>query len=154
LKKIIIVILVGFSWFSITPLSAQDEIEAIKAVIAKETSAFMNVDYKAWTDTWVKAPYTYWSYSDSTTTSFVDGWDALNKTYAQYFNDSRPSHAEITNEWIEIRVYGTGAYARFIQKVKDDIDIDETSQVRVLEKIDGKWKVVCVWAIAQNSKKR
>jgi hypothetical protein len=154
LKKIIIVILVGLSWFSITPLSAQDEIEAIKAVISKETSAFMNVDYKAWTDTWVKAPYTYWSYSDSTTTSYVDGWDALNKTYAQYFNDSRPSHAEITNEWIEIRVYGTGAYARFIQKVKDDIDIDETSQVRILEKIDGKWKVVCVWAIAQNSKKR
>jgi hypothetical protein len=154
LKKIILLILGGLSWLSITPLSAQDDIEAIKAVIAKETSAFMNVDYKTWSDTWVKAPYVYWSYSDSTTTSYVDGWDALNKTYAQYFRDSRPSHAEITNEWIEIRVYGNGAYARFIQRVKDDIDFDETSQVRILEKTEGKWKVVCVWAISQKSKKR
>jgi hypothetical protein len=154
LKKLFTLILVGIIWVSITPLLAQDDVDAIKAVIAKETSAFMNVEYKAWAEAWAKTPYVYWSYSDSTTTSYVDGWDALNKTYAQYFKESRPSHAEITNEWIEIRVYGNGAYARFIQRVKDDIDTDETSQVRVLEKTDGKWKVVCVWAIAQNSKKR
>jgi hypothetical protein len=153
LKNIItFLLIVGLSWLSITPLTAQDEKEAIKTVIAKETSAFMNVDYKTWAGTWVKAPYVYWSYSDSTTTSFVEGWDALNKTYAEYFRDSRPSHAEISNEWLEIRVYGNGAYAHFIQRVKDDIDTDETSQIRVLEKIDGKWMVVCVWAIAQNSK--
>ncbi len=123
-------------------------------MIARETAAFMNVDYQTWADTWLKAPYVYWSYSDSTTTSFVEGWDALNNTYTQYFKDARPSNAQITNEWIEIRVYETGAYVRFIQRVKDDIDTDETSQVRVLEKVDGKWKVVCVWAIAQNSKNR
>ena len=153
LKTIITNILLGgLAWLLPSPLLAQDDKEAIKTVIAKETSAFMNVDYKSWADTWVKAPHAYWSYSDSTTSSFVEGWDALNKTYAQYFKESRPSHAEITNEWIEIRVYENGAFAHFIQRVKDDIDTDETSQVRVLEKIDGKWKVVCVWAISQNSK--
>lgn len=153
LKTIITNILLGgLAWLLPSPLLAQDDKEAIKTVIAKETSAFMNVDYKTWADTWVKAPYVYWSYSDSTTTSFVEGWDALNKTYTEYFRDSRPSHAEISNEWLEIRVYGNGAYAHFIQRVKDEIDTDETSQVRVLEKIDGKWMVVCVWAIAQNSK--
>jgi len=155
LKKIIFTLILGFfQWIYATPLAAQDEKEAIKAVIAKETSAFMNVDFASWSETWIKAPYAYWSYSDSTTTSFIEGWDSINKTYAQYFKDARPSHGEITNEWIEIRVYGNGAYARFVQRVKDDVDIDETSQVRVLEKMDGKWKVVCVWAIAQNSKNR
>jgi hypothetical protein len=124
------------------------DIEAIKAVISKETSSYFNVDYKNWSETWVKAPYSYWSYSDSTATSYVEGWEALNKTFASYFKESKPSRAIISHEWKEIRVYGNGAYARFIQKVKDDIDRDETSQMRVLEKTKDGWKVICVGAIA------
>jgi hypothetical protein len=130
-----------------------NEIAAIKAVVAKETSSFMNVDFKNWSDTWLKAPYAYWSYSDSTSTSYVEGWEALEKNFAEYFKTSKPSNASITNEWQEVRVYGNGAYVRFIQKVKDNIDHDETSQMRVLEKgKDGKWKVICVGAIAKYPK--
>jgi hypothetical protein len=130
-----------------------NDVAAIKAVVAKETSSFMNVDYKGWSDTWLKAPYAYWSYSDSTSTSFVEGWEALNKTFADYFKTSKPSKAIITNEWQEVRVYRNGAYVRFVQKVKDDIDHDETSQMRVLEKTkDGQWKVICVGAIAKYPK--
>ena len=128
------------------------EIAAIKAVIAKETSSYFNVDYKSWADTWLKVPYAYWSYSDSTSTSFVESWDALNKNKASYFSNSKPSRAVITNEWQEIRVYGNGAYARFTQRVKDDIDRDETSQMRVLEKTKEGWKVICVAAIAKYPK--
>jgi hypothetical protein len=130
---------------------AQDDKEEIKAVITRETSAFFNVDYKTWSDTWLKSPYTYWSYSDALGTSYVEGWENLNKTYSEYFNTARPSKANIRNEWKEIRVYGNGAYVYFIQKVYDDIDRDETSQMRILEKIDGKWKVVCLGAIARNT---
>ncbi len=128
------------------------EIAAIKAVIAKETSSYFNVDYKSWADTWLKVPYAYWSYSDSTSTSFVESWDALNKNKASYFLNSKPSRAVITNEWQEIRIYGNGAYARFTQRVKDDIDRDETSQMRVLEKTKDGWKVICVAAIAKYPK--
>jgi hypothetical protein len=131
----------------------QKDVEAIKAVIAKETTSFMNVDYANWADTWLKVPYAYWSYSDSSATSYVEGWEMLTKTFAEYFKTAKPSKATITNEWQEIRVYGNGAYARFIQRVKDDIDRDETSQMRVLEKTkDGKWKVICVGAIAKYPK--
>jgi hypothetical protein len=136
-----------------TAISQQKDVEAIKAVIAKETSSFMNVDYKNWSDTWLKVPYAYWSYSDSSATSYVEGWEALTKTFAEYFRTAKPSKATITNEWQEIRVYGNGAYVRFVQKVKDEIDRDETSQMRVLEKTkDGKWKVICVGAIAKYPK--
>jgi hypothetical protein len=127
---------------------------AIKAVVAKETSSFMNVDYKSWSDTWLKAPYAYWSYSDSTGTSFVEGWEALSKTFDEYFKTSKPSKAIITNEWQEVRVYGNGAYVRFVQKVKDDIDHDETSQMRVLEKTKDGWKVICMGAIAKYPKEQ
>lgn len=154
MKTFITVLVSILSWIPVLTISAQDEKEAIKKVIATETSSFMNCDYAAWADTWAKVPYAYWCYSDSTTSSFVEGWDSLDQTYARYFKEAIPSHAEITNEWIEIRVFGSGAYARFIQLAKDDVDRDETSQVRVLEKIDGKWKVVCVWAVAHNSEIR
>ncbi|MFM7487392.1 MAG: hypothetical protein ACKO13_10795 [Cytophagales bacterium] len=128
-------LIIGLCVFvSVTALAQQKDVEAIKTVIAKETLSFMNVDRKNWSDTWLKAPYAYWSYSDSTGTSFVEGWEALNKTFDEYFRTQKPSKATITNEWQEIRVYGNGAYVRFVQKVKDDIDRDETSQMRVLEK--------------------
>jgi hypothetical protein len=128
---------------------AQNDKEAIKEVIEKETASFMNVDYKIWSGLWHKASYVYWSYSDSTGTSFIEGWDNLNKTYADYFKNAKPSGAEITNEWMEIRIYQNGAYVRFVQKVHDEIDHDETSQMRILEKIDGKWKLICLGAIAK-----
>lgn len=131
---------------------SQDEKEAIKNVISKETSAFFNVNYQAWTELWNQVPYAYWSYSDDSGTSYVEGWENLIKTYSEYFNTARPSKAKITQDWKEIRIYGNGAYVYFIQKVADELDIEETSQMRILEKVDGQWKVVCMGAIARDSR--
>lgn len=143
------------------PVLSQDnkkEIAAIKAVIEKETDSFFKVNQKDWEDTWLKVPYAYWSYSDSTGTSFVEGWDNIAKTFSDYFKthvSSRPidvahqsSKIEITRTWHDIRIYGTGAYVHYTQKVKDNIDRDETSQIRILEKKEGKWRIICVGAIA------
>src|SRR5882762_3350488 len=142
-----------FTCLAISMATAQpDDIAAIKAVIAKETQSFFSVDRKNWEDCWWNVPYAYWSYSDSTSASYIEGWDGLKKTFERYFKTAKPSNAEIINEWIEVRVFGSGAYVRFIQKVKDEIEHDETSQVRVLEKKDGKWKVVCVDATARYAK--
>ena len=116
------------------PGTAQKEQDLIKAVIEKETQSSFRVDRKGWEESWLKTPYAYWSYSDSTGTSYVEGWDQLTKTFDDYFKTAKPNQAKITNQWIEIRLYGTGAYARFIQRVQDDMDRDETQQMRVLEK--------------------
>jgi hypothetical protein len=141
------------TFFALTLATAQpNDIAAIKAVIARETQSFFSVDRKNWEDCWWNVPYAYWSYSDSTSTSYIEGWEGLTKTFASYFKTAKPSNAEIINEWIEVRVYGNGAYVRFVQKIKDEIEHDETSQVRVLEKKDGKWKVVCVDATARYAK--
>jgi len=79
----------------------------------------------------------------------LDGWEAIHKSFDQYFLTQKPSPAKLTDQWIEIRIYGNGAYARFIQRISDEIDVEETSQVRVLEKKDGKWKIVCVSVVAK-----
>jgi len=141
------------AWSAFTATVGQpNDVAAIKEVISKETEAFFGVDKKEWTDCWLHVPYAYWSYSDSTATSFVQGWGGdkgLDRTFDQYFKTAKPSKAVITREWIDIKVYGNGAYARYFQNVKADIDHDVTSEMRVLEKKDGKWKVICVGAIAK-----
>lgn len=143
----------GMLWLSIVGCMAQSkDIEAIKDVITKETMAFFSVDRAKWGEFWANVPYAYWSYSDSTSTSYIQGWDGLSKTFESYFKTSKPSKAEIKNEWQDIKVYGNGAYVSFTQKVLDEIEHDETHQVRVLEKKDGKWKIICVVAIAKYAK--
>jgi outer membrane phospholipase A len=134
------------------------EIAAIKAVIEKETLSFFNVNKQDWEDSWWKVPYAYWSYSDSTGTSFIEGWDNIAKNFSDYFKtqvSNRPidvahqsTKLTIERVWHDIRVYGTGAYVHYTQKVFDNVDRDETSQIRVLEKKDGKWKVIVVGAVA------
>jgi hypothetical protein len=148
LKKLTLILLLFCSAFY--SLRAQDE-DAIKSVIAQETSAFMNVDYKSWADTWAKVPYAYRSYSDATTTTYAEGWEELNKTFADYFKTAKPANSEIINDWLEIRIFENGAYVHFTQSIKDHIDVEETSQIRVLEKKDGKWKIVYLEAIAKNA---
>ena len=140
--------------------SAQDpkEVAAIKAVLEKETQSFFSVNRKDWEDTWMKVPYAYWSYSDSTGTSFIEGWDNIAKSFDEYFKTQvssrqidvahQSSKITIDRKWHDIRVYGNGAYVHYTQKVNDKIDHDETSQIRVLEKKDGKWRVICVGVIA------
>jgi len=126
--------------------------EAIKYVITKETSSFFNVDREHWSETWMQTPYAYWSFADSSASSFLDGWETIDKTFDEYFRTQKPSQAQINDAWIEVRVYGNGAYARFIQTLKDGIDTEVTSQVRVLEKQNGKWKIVCVGVTAKYPK--
>jgi len=129
---------------------AQPDKDAIKAVIEKETTAFFGVDRKNWEPNWLDAPYTFWSYSDSTAGSVLEGTENIKRNFDEYFRTAKPSKSKIDRVWLEIRVYGSGAYARFIQKVSDEIDRDETAEIRVLEKgKDGKWKIVCMNAVAK-----
>jgi hypothetical protein len=152
--------IIGICSLVTLPAVAQDskEVAAIKAVLEKETQSFFNVNRKEWEDSWLKVPYAYWSYSDSTGTSFIEGWDNISKSFDEYFKTQvasrnidvahQSSKLSIDRKWHDIRIYGNGAYVHYTQKVKDNIDHDETSQIRVLEKKDGKWKVICVGVIA------
>lgn len=150
----------GLFWLVCISLAAQDDKAAIKAAIEKETLSFHKVDRKSWQDSWLHVPYAYWSYSDSTGTSFVEGWEAIDKTFDSYFKTQvvgrqidvarQGEGLTIERTWKEIRVYNNGAFVQYIQKVNDkQINRDETSQIRILEKKDGKWKIVYVGIIAK-----
>ena len=139
----------GLCYFLVLTAAGQSDIEAIKGVIERETTSFFAVDREDWEVNWANTSYCYWSLCDSTGGSYMDGIENIKKNFEEYFRTAKPSKSKIDRVWLEVRIYGKGAYVRFIQKVVDDIDHDVTSEVRVMEKDkDGQWKIVCLNAIA------
>lgn len=125
-----------------------NEVEEIKTVIEKETTAFFNIDYKTWADTWSHTPYAFWSFADTTDVNSFSGWDSIHKGFTEYFQTAKPSKAKIERTWLDIKVYGNAAYARFTQRVRDNTLRPPQAEIRVLEKVKGSWKIVCVNVIA------
>jgi hypothetical protein len=126
----------------------------IKSLIEHETKAFFEIDQKSWADCWAHVPYAFWSFADTTDVNSFTGWEAISNGFANYFKTSKPSTAKIDRKWGHIRIYGTGAYARFTQHVNDDTNRPAQEEVRVLEKINGQWKIVCVSVIAIQKENR
>lgn len=133
---------------------------AIKEAIELETASFYKVDREKWEASWTQTPYAYWSYSDSTGTSYLEGWENINNNFDGYFTTQIPNrnidvaHPDdeltIERDYKEFRIYRNGAFVQYTQKVKDkQINRDETSQIRVLEKQNGKWLVAYVGIIAK-----
>jgi hypothetical protein len=145
-RSIIFIVFVLF--LSFQSFAQKNDVDAIKAVIERETKAFFEIDSKSWSDSWLHAPYTFWSFADTTDVNSFSGWPNIEKGFADYFKNSKPSNAKIDRTWIDIKIYGNGAYARFTQKVNDNTNRPAQAEVRVLEKVKGQWKIVCVSVIA------
>jgi hypothetical protein len=126
----------------------QQEEAMIKEVIEKETKAFFEIDQKTWADLWVHEPYAFWSFADTTDVNSFSGWDEIYKGFNNYFKTSKPSTAKITRTWHHIRIAGNFAYIRFTQEVSDNTGRPPQAEVRVMEKVNGQWKIVCVSVIA------
>lgn len=151
-RKIFFLILALF--FSFQSFAQKNDVEAIKAVIEKETKAFFEIDPKTWSDLWSHSPYSFWSFADTTDVNSFSGWAEIEKGFADYFKNSKPSQAKIERTWHEVKIFGNGAYARFTQKVNDNTNRPPQAEVRVLEKIKGQWKIVCVSVIAMEKDNR
>jgi hypothetical protein len=133
---------------SVVSIAQKNDIEAIKSLIEKETKAFFEIDYKTWASSWSQTPYAFWSFADTTDVNSFSGWENIDAGFKDYFRTAKPSKAKIERTWMDIKVYGNGAYARFTQQVYDNTSRPPQAEVRVLEKIKGAWKIVCVSVIA------
>ncbi len=148
MKKSILFCLLVLITFGLQAQKESKDIVAIKEVIEKETKAFFEIDYTTWQAQWAHVPHSFWSFADTTDVNFFSGWDEINKGFEKYFKTSKPSNAKIEREWVSMNVYGKAAYVVFKQKVEDEtIERGEQAEVRFLEKINGKWKIVTVAVI-------
>jgi hypothetical protein len=131
-----------------------NDVEAIKALIERETKAYFNIDYKTWMESWVHSPSAVWSFADSTGITTYEGWKAIEIGFTDYFVTSKPDYrTQIERTWDEVKVYGNGAYARFKQYVVTDGKRGpEQLEIRILEKDQTKneWKILLVGVLKKS----
>ena len=114
---------------------------AIQETINGETEAAFSRDYEGWKSKWIHEPSltkTYINFSDSTFTETL-GWKEIDdfvRTYIEEHPEPDPLPKLIDD--IEVRLYGTGAWVSFeqVDKVRG-----LKRETRLMEKIDGQWKI-------------
>ncbi|MGE9314909.1 hypothetical protein ACLOAU_24875 [Niabella sp. CJ426] len=132
----------------------QAEKDAILATIEKETASFFARDYNAWKSTYAQTDYAFqaWSNKDGTFDASV-GWNGIDNTVGKYINDNpepqSSSHPIVERKNIKYKFYGPDAcYLTWDQfnSNKEGDNFHHSKEVRVMEKENGQWKIVCVAA--------
>lgn len=132
----------------------QKEKDAILSTIEKETKSFFARDYKSWASTYAQTDYAFqaWSNNDGTFDASV-GWQGINSTVGKYINENpepqSSSHPIVERKNIMYKFYGGNAcYLTWDQfnSNKEGDNFHHSKEVRVMEKINGEWKIVCVAA--------
>lgn len=134
-------------------VSIEKEKLAIKNVIENETQSFFGRDYEAWKSNYAQTDYAFqaWSNKDGTFDSNV-GWDDINKQIGKYIEDNPEpisSHPIVERKNMLYKFYGDNvAYLTWDQfnSDQDEKNFHHSKEIRLMEKMDGKWKIVCVSA--------
>lgn len=132
----------------------------VLAVIQAESAAFWNKDLDGWAALWAHAPYTrtmgWWAAGGVTV---VEGWEAQHDAIRRTMQASpqpNPTAGRVRRENINIQVRGSVAWATFDQYGEDtgDAKMDmpgRSRETRILERIDGSWKIVYVgWLLEED----
>ncbi len=133
--------------------NVEKEKQAIKNVIENETESFFGRDYEAWKANYAQTDYAFqaWSNDDGTFDSNV-GWEDINKQIGKYIEDNPEpisSHPIVERKNMLYKFYGDNvAFLTWDQfnSDQDEKNFHHSKEVRLMEKIDGKWKIVCVSA--------
>ncbi len=116
---------------------------AIQSVIENESRYFWGRDLKNWRKQWVHADYVIWRSATRDGVTQYLGWDQWNKQVEKFFLESptpEPYDGHVTKQNYVFRIYSNGAWVSF-EQVNNGVITYET---RVLEKINGEWRIALV----------
>lgn len=139
-------------------VSSTDNVEIEKKAILKtlndETKSAFNRDYQGWRENWVHEKYaskTYMNFADNTMTETL-GWEEISnfvKTYIEEHPEPEPIPRLLDN--IEVRLYENGAWVNFVQ---EDAERGLKRETRLMEKVNGKWKIAGMQTIIYGFKNK
>jgi len=120
--------------------SEEDEMKAIKQVIAEDTKAFYKNDMESWSNIQLAADYNGGIYVLEPGAALMQRGQEFRQTIESYPRPETIPKVERSN-W-DIQVRGEVAWASFTQKTHTHDGVSNSIESRVLEKINGDWKIV------------
>ena len=133
-------------------IDIEKEKAAIIAVIEEETDAFLDRDFNRLASKYVQdetnirvlAGNGYW---------MSVGWDEIGSYFKKSITNSpEPRKYKLVKSNYKIKVYDDSAWAVFDQVKDKDGEVSERClNVRILEKVNGEWKIVYLSAILGSS---
>jgi len=127
------------------------EEDAIKKVIAQETSSFFHKDYNKWEETWLKDSAAYVWRSGPSGQYKLMGWNAIASAYKQSIADmsvmDEAAIAPFMNK-TDYHIYINGNMAAVTFKEGDKMPSPES---RTLVKTNGAWKILNMSIIDNSS---
>ena len=147
MKAYLLVIAIMLS--SLSEGLAQVDHEAIKRVLRNETEGFFKRDKAMWSNAWAHAPYVHFAanlYGGDF--MLIEGWNKLEKQFASQFKSSKVSDKVVVqNDNYTIRQNGNMAFVAYDQTLLDSHGKTTSKESRVVEKINGQWKIINVTAL-------
>lgn len=154
-RHILLSILMAFSFFTscsekkdskaneagIIQRNPELEKQAILDRLNNETKDAFNRDYQAWTENWVHNPNiskVYMNFVDNTFSESI-GWKKISqfvKTFIEEHPEPEPVPKLLNN--INVSLYGNGAWVSYEQQ---DSIRGLKRETRLMEKINGEWKI-------------
>lgn len=133
---------------SVVAFAQKNEEEAVKKACIAQHNAWMQRDIAALKAINASVPYSsrYWATKDGWIGG-VNGSDQINKTYADLINKfPEPMKATVERSNWQLKPMGENFYWATFDFVSTDQDGKEYRQkeARLLEKINGEWKMVSV----------
>jgi predicted ester cyclase len=126
------------------------EEEDIKNVIINETEMWLDQNKVAWAENFIHEPHIMWSVTNGGEPGDVltmRGWDALDTYMTAWFSNDMSAltkqwrKAKTTRDQWQIQIRSNVAYVSFNQRGDGEKQKMDSTETRVLEKINGKWKI-------------
>ncbi len=128
---------------------AQADHDAIKRVLRSETEGFFKRDKAVWANAWAHAPYVHFAanlYGGDF--MLIEGWDKLEKQFASQFKSTKGmNNVTVQNSNYTIHQNGNMAFVAYDQTLLDSHGKTTSKESRVVEKINGQWKIINVTAL-------
>lgn len=128
--------------------------DAITKVLLAETDRFFARDFDGWASTFVQvgAATQAWNNADG---SYVYrlGWPTISARIREFMkNNPKPDTTPLHRENFTFRHYGNAAFVTFDKYMGDRKTAKPIHEIRVVERVNGEWKIVCVAAFIDHLK--
>lgn len=122
----------------------QDEEAAILQVIATETSSYIEKDFEQWKSCWHTEGEILFMYVTTQNMYMYESWKELERAMEESFNGDADHELKVAERThVRMTIGDNIAWVNFNQDDNGRI----TKEQRVLEKVDGKWKICDMTAV-------